>query len=116
MIRTSDHLEFARCFQLWKDEKGISIQELAEITEISIEEVSHLLSGRLPFSLSFLSKMKVYFPDFEFLHIYATYLKKRSVTSEETNRFWDKLKPALANPAEVSKVVIFYKNGSYREF
>jgi hypothetical protein len=115
MIRTSNYSEFAENFLVWKNEKGITSHKLAEVTEFALEEVDFMLSGRFPYSLSFLSKLKAYYPDFGLLRPSSASERAIELLSVSTDH-WDSLKHALLKPEEIRRVVIFYKDGSYREF
>lgn len=116
MIRKGSYSEFAKNFLLWKKEKGITSRKLAEVTELALEEVDFMLSGRFPYSLSFLSKLKAYYPDFGLLSFSRGSegaIKESLIVS--TNH-WDNLKHALSKPEEIKRIVVFYKDGSYQEF
>lgn len=116
MIRTGSYSEFAKNFLLWKKEKGITSRKLAEVTELALEEVDFMLSGRFPYSLSFLSKLKAYYPDFGLLSSSSSSEGAVIMSSSVSTNHWDNLKQALSKPEEINRVVVFYKDGSYREF
>lgn len=116
MRRGRDYSEFALKFQTWMKGKGLSAGEIAVATEISTEEVNFMLSGRYPFSLSFLSKLIACYPDFNLVELKSGLSYSMSKTEDVTESYWDELKSALRHPNEVVRIVVFYKNGTYRDF
>jgi hypothetical protein len=116
MKHSTRYTEFASDFQCWCAEKGISLTDLITMSGLGEEEVKFLLCGRFPFSLSFLSKLRTSYPDFDLLRANRLIAKKDISRYGQAPTYWEPLKQALVNPEAVSKVVVFYKNGSYKEF
>lgn len=112
---SSSAVEFRQAFQQWLSEKGISLSELASCMETEIEEVTHLFSGRFPFSLSFLSRLLAYFPDFDLTSMITINALERKEVAKEPGS-WEEVREVLRKPSEIGKVIVFYKNGTYREF
>ncbi|NNM23657.1 MAG: helix-turn-helix transcriptional regulator [Flavobacteriaceae bacterium] len=122
--------EFAKRLQKILDYYGLSATAFSEKIDFSRSTISHLLSGRNKPSLEFVMKVLDQFPEIElywllngkgsFPSTLPDSAKEEPASSiPEKSAPEKKLEippPAEPNDTEIDKIVIFYKDGSFKAY
>ncbi|MCL5244402.1 helix-turn-helix domain-containing protein [Cellulophaga sp. 20_2_10] len=99
---------------------GLTAAAFADKVDVQRSSISHLLSGRNKPSLEFVLKVVTQFPDVNLYWLLNgkgtfPYVKKKEIASAPKPIIEDKiLKPEAKK--EVSKVIIFYTDGTFETF
>jgi len=123
--------EFAKRLSIIMDFYQLSAALLADKIEVQRSSISHLLSGRNKPSLDFVLKILKTFPEVELywlLNGVGTFPKKSilksnqdtpTLFSNEKKSTVEKkfpIKTTLENPKEIERIVIFFKDGSFKNY
>ncbi len=113
MVNTSD---FSKRLQKIIEYYGISASAFAERIGVQRSSISHLLSGRNKPSLDFILKVTRTFPEVNLYWILngkGQFPDSISLPEKSTP---PSTKNETASKKEIEKVIIFYKNGSFKVF
>jgi len=123
--------EFAKRLSIIMDFYQLSAALLADKIEVQRSSISHLLSGRNKPSLDFVLKILKTFPEVELywlLNGVGTFPKKSisksnqdapTLFSNEKKITVEKKSPIKTteeNPKEIERIVIFFKDGSFKNY
>jgi transcriptional regulator with XRE-family HTH domain len=123
--------EFAKRLQKILDYYSISATSFSDEIEVNRSTISHLLSGRNKPSLDFVMKVIQHYPEVELYWLLngkgnfpseKKSTKAPSETSSETQKSPETLKTIANTPkkevedADIDRIVIFYKDGSFKSF
>lgn len=103
------------------DYYNLSASAFAEIVSVQRSSISHILSGRNKPSLEFISKVVNAFPDIELLWLLSgngEFPKSTAPLSkiESTQVSSNPLAGISANDATIERIVIFYRDGSFKNY
>jgi len=124
--------EFAKRLQKVLDFYGLSATAFSEKIDFNRSTISHLLSGRNKPSLEFVMKVLNQFPEVGLYWLLngtgnfpstssseKEYKIPKSVfqqIDDDSGRISDKKKKISENDPEIEKIVIFYKDGSFKAY
>ena len=124
--------EFAKRLQKVLDFYGLSATAFSEKIDFNRSTISHLLSGRNKPSLEFVMKVLNQFPEVGLYWLLNGTGNFPSTSSSEkeykipksafqqidddSGRISDKKKKISENDPEIEKIVIFYKDGSFKAY
>ena len=124
--------EFAKRLQKILDFYGLSATAFSEKIDFNRSTISHLLSGRNKPSLEFVMKVLNQFPEVGLYWLLngtgnfpstssseKEYKIPKSVfqqIDDDSGRISDKKKKISENDPEIEKIVIFYKDGSFKAY
>tara|TARA_R100001369_G_scaffold89585_1_gene127391 strand:+ start:552 stop:899 length:348 start_codon:yes stop_codon:yes gene_type:complete len=109
---------------------GLSATAFSEAIDFNRSTISHLLSGRNKPSLEFVMKVVQKFPEVELywlLNGKGSFPaqkenneqgggKKKNLTTSSTSNQVSHKKIASTNEGEIDKIIIFYKDGSFKAY
>ena len=103
------------------DYYNLSASAFAEIVTVQRSSISHILSGRNKPSLEFISKVVNAFPDIELLWLLSGGGEFPKSTAplpkiESTQVSSNPLAGISANDATIERIVIFYRDGSFKNY
>ena len=118
MINTT---EFNLRLKKIPDYYNLSASAFAEIVTVQRSSISHILSGRNKPSLEFISKVVNAFPDIELLWLLSGDGEFPKSTAplpkiESTQVSSNPLAGISANDATIERIVIFYRDGSFKNY
>jgi len=123
--------EFAKRLQKILDYYGISATSFSEEIEVNRSTISHLLSGRNKPSLDFVMKVIQHYPEVELYWLLngkgnfpsekiieksAPETPKVSQSPVETENSPEKTPKIPIRDSDIERIVIFYKDGSFKSF
>lgn len=123
-----NNLEFAERLKKVMSHYNLTATALADSIEIQRSSISHLLSGRNKPSLDFVLKVLQKYPEVELywlLNGKGTFPSTINIGSADPTLFKEpsavnsnKLEqtPASTNEEEIEKIIVFYKNGTFKSF
>ena len=103
------------------DYYNLSASAFAEIVTVQCSSISHILSGRNKPSLEFITKVVNAFPDIELLWLLSGDGEFPKSTAphpkiESTQISSNPLAGISANDATIERIVIFYRDGSFKNY
>ena len=119
MINTT---EFNTRLKKILDYYGLSASAFAEIITVQRSSISHILSGRNKPSLEFISKVLHAFPDIDLTWILSgsgEFPKKSTTPPSKSEPLSILSEPisAISNEEDaIERIVIFYRNGSFKNY
>lgn len=120
-----NNIEFAERLKKVMSFYGLTATALADSIEIQRSSISHLLSGRNKPSLDFVLKVLQKYPEVELywlLNGKGSFPKEGKIetpTLVPQNGEQSEIKKGFSeiqSDAEIEKIVIFYKNGTFRSY
>jgi len=123
--------EFAKRLQQIFDYYDINASSFADKIEVGRASISHLLSGRNKPSLDFVMRVVKTFPEVELYWLLngkgsfpanskAEPIPKSTSSNPEQKKQTETTKISKdhvrANPSDIERVIIFYKNGSFKTY
>lgn len=133
MINSSD---FSNRIKKVLDYYNLSASQFAEKIHVQRSSISHLLSGRNKPSLDFVLKVLEHFEDVEFYWLLkgkGTFPKSQKTLAYPTSLFSENTKDVESNyttvddaintnnilgsqSSDIAKIVIFYKDGTFKQY
>lgn len=122
-----NNFEFAKRLKTVMEYYGLTATALADSIVVQRSSISHLLSGRNKPSLDFVLKILQKYPEVELYWLMngkGSFPKKEEIINttpptyqEQTNKSGpDNLLPNTKNDNEIEKIVVFYKNGTFKSY
>ncbi|MFN4234792.1 MAG: helix-turn-helix domain-containing protein [Bacteroidia bacterium] len=102
-------------------QKGLSPSGFADAIQVQRSSISHILNGRNKPSLELIQKIIAAFPDIDIEWLLTgkkSFIKEKEIANAEIKS--DFVQPDLENTClninenEIDKIVIFYKNGTFK--
>ena len=121
---------FTKRLKIITDYYDISAAILADKMDVPRSSISHILSGRNKPSLDFVMKILKAFPEVDLYWLLngvgtfpkTTVLKKEVVTpiasesKSAINTTLEKITPSTSEEKSIERIVIFYKDGSFKNY
>ncbi|WP_034045448.1 helix-turn-helix domain-containing protein [Wocania ichthyoenteri] len=114
---------FVKRLQKVIDYYGESASSFAEKIGVQRSSISHILSGRNKPSLDFVLKVLYSFPEVELywlLNGKGEFPSNKNLASDKTNapelKIKDTIKSEINNEKEIERIIIFYSDGSFKNF
>jgi transcriptional regulator with XRE-family HTH domain len=104
------------------DYYSLSASAFAEIISVQRSSISHILSGRNKPSLEFITKVLNAFPDIDLVWLLSgvgEFPKNTTAPSPKTEPFSilsDPISPISNKNDSIERIVIFYQNGSFKNY
>ncbi|MDO5980453.1 helix-turn-helix domain-containing protein [Flavivirga spongiicola] len=115
--------DFVNRLQKVMDYYGESASSFAEKIGVQRSSISHILSGRNKPSLDFVLKILSAYPEVDLYWLFNGKGEfpskgKFEEAKKETDLFsvTEKLQPKISNKKEIERIVIFYSDGSFKNF
>ena len=122
-----NNLEFSERLKIVMEYYGLTSTALADSISVQRSSISHLLSGRNKPSLDFVLKVLQKYPEVELYWLMngkGSFPKKEEIINtipptyqEQINQSYsNSLLSTTKNDDEIEKIVIFFKNGTFKSY